>query len=410
MQTWNPEFSTYFHKNLNSVWFLGMVTPKLCIVHLISIISLITAARLKSDGGARRVATGKTLRFTSESRFKIAIFADLHYGENAWTEWGPVQDDNSDRVMSTVLDKETADFVVYLGDVITANNLPIPNASLYWDKAISPTRIRGIPFATIFGNHDDASFVWPSEWFSETGIPNVTCPPSYVSFLGEKECDFGGTKRIELIKMEIENNSLSYSQIGPRNLWPSVSNYVVPVYSSEDPDTPVVFLYFLDSGGGSYPEVISYSQTKWFEEQSLAVNPDAKIPEVVFWHIPSKAYKKVAPMRRLRIHKPCVGLINKEKVSPQEAEWGMMDILEHRPSVKAVFAGHNHGLDWCCPYKSLWLCFSRHTGYGGYGSWSKGARILEMTESPFSLKSWIRMEDGTEHSHVVLSSRITCMS
>ena len=39
--------------------------------------------------------------------FKIALFADLHFGENAWTDWGPVQDVNSIKVMNTVLDDET---------------------------------------------------------------------------------------------------------------------------------------------------------------------------------------------------------------------------------------------------------------------------------------------------------------
>lgn len=71
---------------------------------------------------------------------------------------------------------------------------------------------------------------------------------------------------------------------------------------------------------------------------------------------------------------------------------------------QAVFVGHNHGLDWCCPDKKMWLCFARHTGYGGYGNWPRGARILEITHNPFSLKSWIRMEDGHTHSEVLLSS------
>lgn len=77
-------------------------------------------------------------------------------------------------------------------------------------------------------------------------------------------------------------------------------------------------------------------------------------------------------------------------------------MLSH--GMQAVFVGHNHGLDWCCPYQNLWLCFARHTGYGGYGNWPRGARILEITEHPFSLKSWIRMEDGSVHSEVILSS------
>ena len=73
--------------------------------------------------------------------------------------------------------------MVYLGYVITANNIAIGNASLYWEEAMSPTRARGIPWASVFGNHDDAPFEWPLEWFSATGIPHTHCtlPNSSVS-------------------------------------------------------------------------------------------------------------------------------------------------------------------------------------------------------------------------------------
>lgn len=57
-----------------------------------------------------------------------------------------------------------------------------------------------------------------------------------------------------------------------------------------------------------------------------------RVPEIIFWHIPSKAYKKVAP--RFSVHKHCVGSIFRETVAAQEAEMGIMKILEKRPSVK----------------------------------------------------------------------------
>eukprot|EP00268_Persea_americana_P002587 TRINITY_DN10798_c0_g1_i4.p1 TRINITY_DN10798_c0_g1~~TRINITY_DN10798_c0_g1_i4.p1 ORF type:complete len:204 (-),score=28.51 TRINITY_DN10798_c0_g1_i4:1422-1958(-) len=131
-----------------------------------------------------------SLSSSSSTTFKIALFADLHYGENAWTNWGPRQDIKSDRVMSLVLDQEKPDFVVFLGDIITANNVPIANASFYWDQAISPTRKRGIPWATIFGNHDDAHFEWPSEWFSASGIPQVQCPLTTSLCSGNRKLEF----------------------------------------------------------------------------------------------------------------------------------------------------------------------------------------------------------------------------
>ena len=44
--------------------------------------------------------------------FKIALFADLHYGEATSTDWGRLQDVNSTRVMNTVLDDETPGNVI----------------------------------------------------------------------------------------------------------------------------------------------------------------------------------------------------------------------------------------------------------------------------------------------------------
>ncbi|XP_030517632.2 probable inactive purple acid phosphatase 16 isoform X2 [Rhodamnia argentea] len=357
----------------------------------------ISPATVGSDPDASPV---KRLPARPGSPFKIALFADLHFGEDAWTDWGPRQDVNSVCVMSTVLDDEVPDFVVYLGDVITANNIMIANASLYWDQALSPTRSRGIPFASVFGNHDDAAFEWPLEWFSAPGIPPVHCAVANSSFSGD--CSFSGTHRLQLMTNEIEQYALSYSSKGPKDLWPSISNYVLQISPMDNPLSPIAYLYFLDSGGGSYSEVLSNAQSEWFKTRSLEINPDSRVPELIFWHIPSKAYKKVAPWSG--VPKPCVGSINKETVASQQAETGIMEILEKRPSVKAVFVGHNHGLDWCCPSKNLWLCYARHTGYGGYGDWARGARIIEINQHPFSIKSWIRMENHDVHSEVNLSS------
>ncbi|XP_011622998.2 probable inactive purple acid phosphatase 16 isoform X1 [Amborella trichopoda] len=344
------------------------------------------------------------LKFSQNSElFRVGVFADLHFGEDAWTDWGPSQDIASKRVMSNVLNAEKPDLVVYLGDLVTANNVPISNASAYWEEAISPTRERGIPWASIFGNHDDMPFEWPTQWFSTSGMPPIQCPHKclHLPSSGDSGCYFQGTTRKELMEND-SCNPQSMSSSGPHSLWPSVSNYALPVESSRKPGLVVALLYFLDSGGGTYPEIVSFAQATWFEQISQKLNPDLRIPEIVFWHIPSKAYKKVAP--RWGIRKPCIGSINLEKVASQEAEMGMMDVIAKRPSVKAVFAGHNHGLDWCCPYQKLWLCFARHSGYGGYGNWPRGARMIQMTEMPFSLTFWIRMEDGSTHSNFTLYS------
>ncbi|ONM13960.1 putative inactive purple acid phosphatase 16 [Zea mays] len=96
------------------------------------------------------------------------------------------------------------------------------------------------------------------------------------------------------------NRLLSYSSSGPWELWPDVSNYVLQVLSrgrrargdGHDHD-PALLMYFLDSGGGSYTEVVSSAQVRWFHTQSQFLNPDGRILELIFWHIPSTAYAKI---------------------------------------------------------------------------------------------------------------------
>ena len=93
---------------------------------------------------------------------------------------------------------------------------------------------------------------------------------------GEKECSFRGTSRLELMTNEIKHNTLSHSRSGLKELWPSVSNYVLQLSSTEDPHSPVAFFYFLDSGGGSYPEIISSAQVEWFNSITQKNNPDSR--------------------------------------------------------------------------------------------------------------------------------------
>lgn len=87
-----------------------------CFLILFPLISTVRSLNLLGDRRpvALRTTPGDNLQITQGSPFKIALFADLHFGEDAWTDWGPKQDLNSVKVMSSVLDNE------HPGDVIIA--------------------------------------------------------------------------------------------------------------------------------------------------------------------------------------------------------------------------------------------------------------------------------------------------
>jgi len=46
------------------------------------------------------------------------------------------------------------DLVVFTGDLLTGNNI-ISNATEYWKQAVLPAIEFSVPWAALFGNHDD---------------------------------------------------------------------------------------------------------------------------------------------------------------------------------------------------------------------------------------------------------------
>lgn len=61
-----------------------------------------------------------------------------------------------------------------------------------------------------------------------------------------------------------------------------------------------------------------------------------------------------------------------------------------------VSVGHDHDNDFYGIYQSVNLAYGRKIGFGGYSDSSlmKGARVFEIQENPYRVKTWIREGDG----------------
>jgi hypothetical protein len=94
-----------------------------------------------------------------------------------------------------------------------------------------------------------------------------------------------------------------------------------------------------------------------------------------------------------------------------------MTALLETPGMMALFSGHDHGNDWCFRWdrklagmnltgNGLDVCFGRHTGYGGYGNWTRGSRQILLEERTLGneTETWIRLEDGSISGRVMLNS------
>ncbi|EDQ91438.1 uncharacterized protein MONBRDRAFT_6216 [Monosiga brevicollis MX1] len=243
---------------------------------------------------------------------------------------------------------------LHYGDQITGNNV-VNNATAYWDELLQPTYLRNLSFATLFGNHDDNPF------------------------------------------------ESSLSQHGPANV-PGVSNYVLEIEGSHGTVTP---LFMFDTGGGTLPEVITQAHVDWFRNESARVaarNGNKTLPGMAFLHIPMPEFASVQPSsaaalraRRGSATAPCFGMAQ-DGISPYtDNSTGLLDAMASAGSVHAAITGHNHGNDWLCRHSNgMWLGFGRHSGYGGYGTWARGARVYELQAGkPGATYTYVRMEDGS---------------
>ena len=349
------------------------------------------------------------LRLDSDGSFKLTIFNDLHFGEAEDTLWGPEQDVKSVQVMNSVLDSEnTTGLVVLNGDLITGEHTFFQNSTKYLDAVVAPLVKRGVSWASTYGNHDS-------------------------DFNLSREAIFAEESKYTLSRTK---NMVSASDAG-------VSNYYLPVYG-QDPVIHEFLLWFFDSRGGNYfqqesdtgrsvpqPNWVAQSVVDWFAETRCALEKKHKriVPSVAFVHIPSNAMAAFQATGVDAHREP--GINDDNPLAQQGSASGQGDVsgtafsyngqdipfmqaLLDTKGLKAVFSGHDHGDDWCFRWSSklkgmnltgsgLDLCFGRHSGYGGYGSWTRGSRQVVLKKGKEDIETWVRLEDGRVSGRVILN-------
>jgi hypothetical protein len=308
--------------------------------------------------------------------------------------------------MNQVLDAEAPGLVVLNGDLITGENTFLENSTDYVDQIVAPIVARELNFASTYGNHDSAY---------NLSRENILAREHTYPGARTKQMVFGREA--------------------------GVSNYYLPVYPSTKSRKPALLLWFFDSRGGFYyqekneggdlvgqPDWVDQSVVDWFvsTNQRLTARHGSPIPSFAFVHIPTNASQALQTEARVRPHyQPG---INADYILAQQAQgwcedgtndgsctYGGQDVpfmqaLTTTPGLMAVFSGHDHGDTWCYKWDSLLpgmtvagnginLCFGQHSGYGGYGTWTRGARQVLVRESMLQdldnleLETWIRLEN-----------------
>ena len=296
------------------------------------------------------MAQENKLEFGKDGKFKIVQFTDVHF------KYGNPASGAALERINQVLDAERPDLVIFTGDVVYS--APADSGML---QVLEPVAKRKLPFAVLFGNHDN-----------EQGMTREQLYDIIRTVPGNLLPDRG-------------------TALSP--------DYVLTVKSSSGSEKDAALLYCMDSHSyaplkdvGGY-DWLTFEQVSWYRRQSAdykARNGGQPLPALAFFHIPLPEYHEAvrdenAAFRGTRMEEACSPRINT----------GMFAAMKEEGDVMGVFVGHDHDNDYAVMWKNILLAYGRYTGGNTvYNHLPNGARIIVLDEGARTFTSWIRQKDG----------------
>ncbi len=307
----------------------------------------------------------KPLRFREDGSFTLLIVSDtqdIHTPQQSMLT-----------LLNAALDKVDADLVVLLGDQIYSPTMfgNEANTQKALDHLLVPIAQRGLPFAAVFGNHDD-----------EHGVSKERQLQWYQSYAG---C------------LMTEGEEMT-----------GCGNYCLPICSAEG-EQVLCNLWFFDSnaypqdgGAGKYDHV-HQDQLDWYLQASAAStaeNGGIPVPAYAFQHIiVPEIYDALEQVSESEKNQPGVvrgfgnhadgyyrlpaeasGILG-EHPCPPDVNGGQFDTWLRAGDVVAAFFGHDHVNDFVVPYKGIDLIGTDGIGFYSYGNGLQhGARVVTLRE------------------------------
>lgn len=305
------------------------------------------------------------LQFDENGEFRILIVAD--------TQDTATPQEATLRLLNAELDAADADLVVFTGDQVHGPSVRTEAAmEKALDAILAPVAERGIPFAAVFGNHDD-----------EGGVSKETQLAIYQSYPG------------------------CLMSAGPDDIT-GCGNYNLLVWSS-DGSRPVCNLWFLDSGTYGEKGVSKYArveqdQIDWYTSTAAALEEQygEMLPAYLFQHIivpeiydlltevPASEKKAEGVVKVFSSHSGhyykmgdgfTAGHLG-EAPCPPDIPSGEFAAMRDTGDVVAAFFGHDHKNDFVGTYEGIDLVNTAGTGFYIYGEREyHGARLVILHES-----------------------------
>ena len=305
------------------------------------------------------------LQFDENGEFRILIVADTQ--DTAKPQEATI------RLLNAELDAADADLVIFTGDQVHGPSVRSEAAmEKALDAILAPAAGRGIPFAAVFGNHDD-----------EGGVSKETQLAIYQRYPG------------------------CLMTAGPEDIT-GCGNYNLLVWSA-DGSRPVCNLWFFDSGTYGEKGVSKYArveqdQLDWYTSTaaSLKAQYGESIPAYLFQHIiVPEIYDLLTevPSAEKNADGVVEGYSSRsghyykmgegfsaghlgEAPCPPDIPSGEFAALRETGDVVAAFFGHDHVNDFVGTYEGIDLVNTSGTGFYIYGDREyHGARLLVLREN-----------------------------
>lgn len=322
-----------------------------------------------------------TPRIRKDGKFKIMQAADLHLATGLGTcrhvmpEGSPCEADTRTlQFIERLLIDEAPDLIILSGDQVNGDTAPDAQTAIYKYSALFASH--KIPYAGIFGNHDD-----------------------------EGNLDRAASMAI------MDGLPYSLSTAGPLDV-DGVGNYIIEVLGRGSTSHSALTIYMLDTHSYSPQEKkyrgydwVKQSQIDWFHSTAQGLKRKHKEythihMNLAFIHIPLPEYRNPHNF-------PVVGNWTEPPTAPAFNS-GFMDALIQE-NVLLVGCGHDHVNDYCVPggdekgEARLWMCYgggSGFGGYGGYGGYHRRVRFWEFDMNAARVWTWKRLEWGETERRV----------
>ena len=299
------------------------------------------------------------LCFHADGTFKIVQFTDDH------VVWQDHRSDTAFACIARVIKKEKPDLVILTGDIIFSD----PGIDNF-KKVINYVSTFKVPFAFVFGNHDE---------------------------------QFGANDSILLHEVKDVPYNLTTTAPGV----PGNCNFTLPIYG-KDKDKIKALIYGFDShsenaktkqtGIRGY-DYIFRDQIDWYVRTSqrfTAENGGEPVPALAYFHIPLPEFGYALTNPHVRYYG-----VQGEPVSSSALNSGLFTAMKEQGDVMGVFCGHDHNSDYAANYYNILLAYGRYSGGNTVynDNQCNGARVVELKEGQRMIHTWIRLSDGSSRQN-----------